>query len=197
MKLIDDIVNMNHTLKLLIISDIFIISGLGLVAPILAIFIKDNLIGGTIIAAGIAAAIFGVTHAVLQIFFAHIFYPKDRLWMLKLGTFLMVLVPVGYIFSTNIWHIYAVQFVYGISAAFAYPSWSSFFTSNLEKGKRGFQYAIYNSSVSAGTALTAWFGAQIAEKFGFELTFILTGLFALIGFLVLFRLEKKEVMKKI
>lgn len=197
MKFIDNILSMNHTLKLLVISDIFVISGLGLIAPILAIFIKDNLIGGTIAAAGVASAIFAVTHAILQIIFAHIFYPKDRLWMLKLGTFIMILVPIGYIFSTSIYHIYAVQFMYGISAAFAYPSWSSFFTSNLEKGKRGFQYAIYNSSVSAGTALTAYLGALIAEIYGFEIVFILTGALALLGLLVLFRLEKKEIMKKI
>lgn len=197
MKFIDNILSMNHTLKLLIISDIFVFSGLGLISPILAIFIKDNLIGGTIAAAGVASAIFAVTHAILQIIFAHIFYPKDRRWMLLLGTFIMILVPIGYIFSTSIYHLYFVQFIYGISAAFAYPSWSSFFTSNLEKGKRGFQYAIYNSSVSAGTALTAYLGALIAEIYGFEIVFILTGSLALLGLLVLFKLEKKEIMKKI
>jgi len=35
---------MNKTLKILIISDIFVFSGFGLIGPILAIFIKDNLI---------------------------------------------------------------------------------------------------------------------------------------------------------
>lgn len=197
MKFIENILNMNYILKLLIISDIFIISGFGLIAPILAIFINDNLIGGSIAAAGIASAIFMITHSILQIIFAHVFYPKDRRWMLLLGTFIMVLVPIGYIFSTSISHIYLVQLVYGISAAFAYPSWSSFFTANLEKGKRGFQYAIYNSSVSAGTALTAYLGALIAEAHGFEIVFIFTGALSLLGFLILLRLEEKELMKKI
>jgi DHA1 family quinolone resistance protein-like MFS transporter len=73
---------MNKTLKLLIISDVFVFSGFGLIAPILAIFIKDNLIGGTIFAAGIASAIFLVTHSLLQIFFSYKFNPKDRIWML-------------------------------------------------------------------------------------------------------------------
>lgn len=182
---------MNKTLKLLILSDIFVFSGFGLIAPILAIFIKDNLIGGTIMAAGIASAIFMITHSLLQILFAYKFNPKDRIWMLWLGTALIALVPFGYIFSTHIYHIYAIEFIYGVGAAFAYPSWSSLFTSNLEKGKRGFQWSIYSSSVGIGTAITAGVGALLAEKIGFEWVFGFTGAFAIVGLLVLLRLEKK------
>ena len=187
---------MNKTLKLLIISDIFVFSGFGLISPILAIFIKDNLIGGTILTAGIASTIFLITHSLLQILFAYEFNPKDRIWMLWLGTALIALVPFGYIFSTQIYHLYFVQLIYGTGAAFAYPSWSSLFTSNLEKGKRGFQWSIYSSSVGIGTAITAVIGAWIAEKTNFRLVFILTGLLALLGLFILFRLEKK-ILKKV
>ena len=187
---------MNKTLKLLILSDIFVFSGFGLIAPILAIFIKDNLIGGTIMAAGIASAIFMITHSLLQILFAYKFNPKDRIWMIWLGTGLIALVPFGYIFSTNIYHIYLIQFIYGVGAAFAYPSWASLFTSNLEKGKRGFQWSIYSSSVGIGTAITAGVGALLAEKIGFEWVFGFTGVLAIVGLLFLLKLEKK-ILKKI
>lgn len=191
------LVDMNKILKILIISDILLFSGFGFIGPILAIFIHDSLKGGSIAAAGIASAIFLITHALLQILFAYVFNPKDRLWMLRLGTFLMVLVPIGYIFSTSIYHIFLAQFVYGIGAAFGYPSWSSFFTSNLEKGRRGLQYAVYNSSVSIGSAITAAVGASLAEFFGFKIVFGIVAFFLFIGFLVLFKLDKKQVMKKI
>ncbi len=186
---------MNRTLKLLIISDIFIFSGFGLISPILAIFIKDNLVGGTILAAGIASMIFLITHSLLQLLFAYKFNPEDRLWMLLVGTAFIAVVPFGYIFSTHIYHIYLVEFIYGVGAAFAYPSWSSLFTSNLEKGHRGFQYSIYSSSVGIGTALTAAAGALLAEKIGFKFVFIFTGIFAIVGLLILFKLEKKILRK--
>lgn len=67
---------MNKTLKLLIFSDIFVLSGFGFIAPILAIFIKDNLVDGTIVAAGIASAIYMITHSLLQILFSYKFNPK-------------------------------------------------------------------------------------------------------------------------
>mgnify|MGYP001573279997 FL=1 len=186
---------MNKPLKLLMISDIFIFSGFGLISPILAIFIKDNLIGGTILAAGIASAIFLITHSVLQIWFSYKFNPKDRLWMLILGTALIALVPFGYIFAKSIYHIYGIQFIYGLGAAFAYPSWYSLFVVNLDKGERGFQWSIYSSSVGLGSAVTALAGAWLAEKTSFELVFLLTGLISLVGLLTLLKLDKKILRK--
>jgi predicted MFS family arabinose efflux permease len=186
---------MNKTLKLLIFSDIFVLSGFGFIAPILAIFIKDNLVDGTIVAAGIASAIYMITHSLLQILFSYKFNPKDRLWMLRFGTLLIALVPFGYILSTHIWHIYIIEFIYGVGAAFAYPSWSSFFTANLEKGKRGFQFSLYSSAVGIGTAITAGAGALIAEKTSFQIVFILAGILAMVGLGILFKLEKKILRK--
>jgi MFS transporter, DHA1 family, multidrug resistance protein len=187
---------MNKTLKLLTISDIFVFTGFGLISPILAIFIKDNLIGGTLLAAGISSAIFLIVHALLQILFADIFSAKDRRWMLILGTLLIALVPFGYIFATQTWHIFLVQFVYGIGAGFAYPAWYSLFTSNIDKKQGGYQWSIYNSSVSIGTAISAAAGAWFAGIIGFRLVFLITGTIAVIGLIILFKLDK-NIAKKV
>ena len=187
---------MNKTLKLLTLSDIFIFSGFGLVAPILAVFFKDNLIGGTLFAAGLASTIFLITHAVLQIIFAQVFSPKDRRWMLILGTVLIAIVPFIYIFSTNIWHVFIAQFIYGVGAGFGYPAWYSLFTSNVRKKESGFQWSIYNSGVSIGTGITAAVGAWIAERLGFQWVFGITGVIAIAGLLILLKLDK-NVAKKV
>jgi MFS family permease len=187
---------MHKTLKLLTISDIFVFTGFGLVAPVLAIFIKDNLIGGTLLAAGISSAIFLIVHALLQILFADIFSAKDRRWMLILGTALIALVPFGYIFATNVWHIYIIQFVYGVGAGFAYPSWYSLFSSYLDRKEGGYQWSIYNSGVSIGTAISAAAGAWLAGIIGFRWVFLITGSIAVIGLLLLFKLDK-NVGKKV
>jgi len=193
--IISDILEMNRTLKLLIISDILVFGALGFVGPILSIFINNNLTGGGIFTAGLASTVYLITLSILQIIFSYSFNPKDRLWMLWLGTGIIALVPVGYIFSTSIWHLFLAEFVYGIGAAFAYPSWSSLFTANLEKGKRGFQYSIYSSGLGIGTAITAAVGGFIAEKIGFKFVFMLTSLLAIIGLIILFRLNKNVLRK--
>jgi MFS family permease len=94
------------------------------------------------------------------------------------------------------WHIFIVQFIYGVGAGFAYPSWYSLFSSNIEKKQSGFQWSIYNSSVSIGTGITAAVGAWLAERIGFQWVFAVTGVLAVCGLLILFRLDKK-VAKKI
>jgi len=187
---------MNKTLRLLTLSDISIYAGFGLISPILAIFIKDNLIGGTLFAAGLASTIYLIVHAVLQIIFAEVFSSKDRRWMLILGTVFIAIVPFGYIFSTTMWHIFIVQFIYGVGAGFAYPSWYSLFSSNIEKKQSGFQWSIYNSSVSIGTGITAAVGAWLAELVGFRWVFAITGAVAVVGLLILFKLDK-GIAKKV
>ncbi len=187
---------MNKTLKLLTISDLFIFTGFGLVSPIIAVFIKDNLIGGTLLAAGVASAIFLIVHAFLQIVFAEIFSAKDRRWMLLLGTALIAIVPFGYILSTTIWQIFLVQLIYGIGAGFGYPSWYSLFTSNIDKKTSGLQWSMYNSATSIGTGISAAVGAWLAQLVGFQWVFAITGAISVIGMLVLFRLDK-NIAKKV
>jgi len=186
---------MNKTLKLLIISDIFILGGFGLISPIIAIFIKDNLVGGTLFAAGVASAIFLIVHATLQLIFAEVFSAKDRRWMLIFGTGLIVIVPFIYIFSTNIWHIFIAQAIYGVGAGFSYPAWYSLFTTNVERKSSGFQWSVNNSAISIGTAITAAAGAWMAERLGFQWVFGITGAISVIGLLILLKLDKNVAKK--
>jgi MFS family permease len=196
---------MNKTLKLLIISDIFIIGAFGLITPILSIFIEGGLTGGGIFAAGVASAIWFVTHSVLQIIFSYKFNPKDRLWMLWLGTIIITIVPFAYIFITHVYHLYLIEFLYGLGAALAYPAWSSLFTAHLEKGKRGFQYSLHSSGYSFAAAITAVVGGWLAENVhldlgfvqlnGFQIVFALTGIFSLVGLVFLFKIDKSALRK--
>ena len=115
---------MNKTIRLLMMSDIFLLTGFGLIAPILAIFIKENLVGGTIFAAGFASTIFIVTKIIIQLPFSrYVDNHRDKVKWLIIGTFIIALVPFIYMFATNITHIYIAQIVEGIGSGLAYPTW--------------------------------------------------------------------------
>ena len=63
---------MNRTMKLLLLSDIFVLTGFGLIQPILAIYINDGgVTGGTMLTAGMASAIFMLTKSLVQLPFGH------------------------------------------------------------------------------------------------------------------------------
>src|SRR3989338_5282757 len=108
---------MNKTIKFLMISDIFVVTGFGLIEPILAIFVKENLVGVTIFAAGFASTLFLVTKCLVQLPFSkYVDSHDDKVKWLVVGAFFIALVPFIYIFAKHIYFIYLAQIVYGLGS---------------------------------------------------------------------------------
>lgn len=187
---------MNQKIWLLIISDILILSSFGLIAPILAIFIKDNLVGGSLVTAALATTIFLIVKSSVQLPLSK-YIDKDyhKTKLLVAGTFLIVTVPFIYLFSKSIYMIFFAQTVYGLGAAMAYPTWFSLFTIYMDKKHRGFEYTIYTTCVGIGTAIAAILGAKVADLFGFNLLFVFVGIVAFLGFSLLILLDRLEMRK--
>lgn len=188
---------MNRMIKLLIVSDIFVITGFGLIEPILAIFIKESLIGGSIFAAGVASTIFLLVKSAATLpISGYVDKHGGKTRFLVIGTLLIAIVPFIYLFSIHIVHIYFASVVSGLGAALAYPTWCALFSLNLDKGKETFEWGFYDTLVGAGAALSATLGAATAELFGFQITFLFVGALSLIGCFILFYLDKTNRIKE-
>jgi len=175
------------------ISDIFVLTGLGLIQPILAIFIKENLAGGTIFAAGLASALFLLTKSIFQLPFSRYVDSHDeKVRWLIIGTFLISAAPFIYIFAKDVRMIYIAEFIHGIGSGLAYPTWMGLWSTNLDKNHESFEWALYSTVVGLGVAATAAIGAAIANFVGFKLTFVIVGLMSLVGCFILFWLERKK-----
>jgi len=185
---------MNKKLLLLIFSDILILSSFGLIGPIFAVFITENLIGGTLVTAGLATTIFFVVKSTVQLPLSKYFIDKEKhkTRSLLAGTFLIITVPFIYFFAKSVYTIFVAQAIYGLGAALAYPSWFSLFTTYMDKRHKGFEYTLWSTGVGIGAALAAFFGAQIAEALGFKYLFFVVGGIAFLGFLGLIILDRME-----
>ena len=184
---------MNHTIKILLISDVFIVTGFGLMSPILAIFFKEDLAGGTIIAAGVASTVFMVVKCLIQLPFSRFVDRQkydQRFFWLVIGSLLISIVPFLYIFAKDIYAIYIAQVVYGIGSGLAYPTWVELWTTHLDRRHESFEWSMYSSSVGLGTAAAAVIGAVIAQYFGFTATFIGVGVLSLGGCFTLLGLDR-------
>lgn len=183
---------MNKKLLLLILSDIFILSSFGLIGPIFAIFIIENLEGGSVVAAGLSTTIFLVVKSVVQMPLSRYFIDKEKhkTHSLLLGTLLIISVPFIYFFAKSVNTIFAAQAVYGLGAAMAYPAWFSLFTAYIDKKHKGFEYTLWSTGVGIGTALAAFVGANIANAIGFKALFFVVGFIALLGFGLLIVLNR-------
>ncbi|MFH1308158.1 MAG: MFS transporter [archaeon] len=184
----------NRVIWLLILSDILIVSSFGLIGPIFAIFLKEGISGGSIIAVGTAATVFWGTKSVLQLPFSiYLDTRRKKLGFLYAGTFLIIAVPFLYAFAINVYWIYAAQAVYAIGAAMAVPTWLSLFTMHVDKKHRGFEWGLWSTCIGLGTALAAYIGAELVDVIGFKGLFFIVGGFSFLGFLILLLLSKKGV----
>lgn len=186
---------MNRTIKILMFSDLFIMTSFGLIDPILAIFYKENLIGGSIFMAGIASTIFLLTKSSLQLPFSRYvdkFSYKNKLRWLIAGSILVAIVPFIYIFSKHIYTIFIAQLIHGIGTGLAYPTWLGLWSTNLDRKQESFEWTLYSTVTGFGTALTATAGAATAEFIGFNYTFLIVGIIAIIGCLLLLKLKNQK-----
>jgi len=175
----------NDVIKILTISDLFVLSGFGLIAPIFAVFLTDNIQGGNIEVAGIATTIFLLTRSIGQIPAAYIVDKikgeSDDYWSLMIGSAATCLVPLLYLTAYLPWHIYIIQLVYGFAQALTYPSWLAIFTRHIDKQKEGFEWGIYSTLTDLGGAGVAMVGGIIAQSYGFKPLFILVSIMSFIG----------------
>jgi len=169
------IFRMNKYIVLLLISDVFTVSGLGLIDPIFAVFAADHVAGGSVSTVGIAVGIFLITKSIIQLPFSWKIDACDDeydiRWLLT-GNVLLISGPIIYFFATDITHVYIAQFLSGIGAGLAYPAWLGLWSTHLDKSRESFEWSFYSTLTGVATAATAVIGAYIAEVYGFKMTFL-------------------------
>ena len=186
---------MNRTIRLLMFSDLLIMTSFGLVDPILAIFFKDNIAGGSILAAGLAGSLFLLIKSVVQLPFSKFIdtqlYPARLRWLI-LGSLLVSVVPFVYLFATSMTIVFSAQILHGIGSGLAYPAWLGLWSTHLDKGRESYEWSLYSTTIGLGTAVAAAVGAALTQMIGFNLTFALVGLISLFGSLMLFTLKQQN-----
>ncbi|MFZ5559687.1 MAG: MFS transporter [Patescibacteria group bacterium] len=180
--------SINKIVRTLISADLIFLSAFGLITPIFAVFITEQIKGGNIEVVGFAAAVYWIIKSLLQIPIGNFLDKrkgeKDDLYFLVFGYLIVGLVPFGYLSSFLPWHIYVLEGIYAIGMAMAIPSWCAIFTRHIDKGKEGFEWSLESTAFSFGTGVTGALGGILVSKFGFDVVFVIVGIFALIGALL-------------
>jgi len=97
------------------------------------------------------------------------------------GTILISIVCFSYLAARLSWHVYLLQVLNGIGFALHYSPFMSIFTRYIDKGQESFEWGIEAVATSLGQAVTAAIGGILAERYGFDIIFIIVGIFVLTG----------------
>ncbi|MEK7645876.1 MAG: MFS transporter [Patescibacteria group bacterium] len=190
----------NRVIRTLVLADFFVNAGFSVFAPVVAIFITRQIAGGTIEAIGFGAAIVQLCKIIVELPLSKILDKNhgeyDDFYSLIIGSTLIAIVPFAYLFAHSIIHIYIIQAVYGVGIAFIVPPWYAIFSRHLDKTHESFEWTLDSMSVGLAAAGAAALGGIVAQRFGFNLVFVLGGVFAIFGGLMqirIFRDLKRKV----
>lgn len=182
-------------IKLLILSDFLIWSSYNLLAPVFAIFVTDKIKGANLEVVGIAASLYAVFKVLVEIpvgiYIDRTKSEKDDLYAAVIGTLAMAAVYFAYVFVNSVWELYVLQAVLGVSAAFAYPGWLSIFSRHVDQERRAFEWSLYDVTIGVGIAFASAIGAFVADFFGFDVLFVIVGIFSLCGTFALLSVKNK------
>ena len=173
----------NKVIRVLISSDILLQSGWGLLGPIFAIFLTRQIQGGNLQMVGFVAATYWVAKSIVQPFIARRLDKnhgeKDDILFLIVGMYAANLIPLGYIFSSQPWHIFILEFIRGLAMACVVPTWSGIFTRHIDKGREAFSWSLESTGLGFAAGIAGAFGGILASLISFKLVFVLVSIFGL------------------
>lgn len=189
----------NKIIKVLIFNNVVLNLAWGLVVPIFAIFILQNVAASNIAQTakiiGLSELAFSITRILTQIpigrYLDKNHGEKDDFWFMVIGTFIQAIIPIGFLFSSQPWHIYSLQVLHGLGASMAFPSWSAMFTRHIDKNKEGMEWSLQSTFAHIAVGVSAAAAGFAVAIFNFQLVFIFVSLFTLISGILLFFIKDK------
>lgn len=186
-----EITQVNPLIKMLVLSDFFMLAGIGFLGPILPIFIATNISGGDVRTAGFATAIY-MGMWVLQIpigqFLDRHHGNKDDVIFLIVGAFITAFSFYLFIFARAPWHVYLIQALAGLGRAIDLPAWFALFTRGIDKRKEGFEWGLENVTAALAIGVVGALSGLVTQAYGFTTLFAVAGSVSLIGAVILLSL---------
>ena len=169
----------NRVIRYLIAYDFVLNFAFGLLAPIFAVFILQNIEGAheNVRIIGTATSIYWLARILsttpLSRFMDKTDGERDEFYFTIIGTVLTSTVPILLIFADVPWHLYLIQFVHGLSNSMAVPGWRILFTDHIDRDKIGYEWSVEDIAIGIAVGTSGYLGSVLADKFGFPTVLVL------------------------
>lgn len=191
----------NKVIIYLTTSDISNWALMVVISGFIGLYLATKLDEDVIKVVGVGTGILSLAKGIVQIPTGYVIdkikSTRDDILMLLIGDILMGFPFLLYPLITDEYQFYILQFVVGIGAGINLVCWRKLFAKNLDKGKEGMEYGMYETimSFSVGLfSLIVGFIANISEAY-FDIVITVIGLIMLssgLWAILLLKLEKNE-----
>lgn len=183
----------------LTLNDLFTWSAGQLVAIIFVLFALEHIDGATTTQIGLATMVYMGVAGAFNMPFGKLLDKKkgylDESVALTISTFIRGTALIALAFSTQLWQMYALQVVLGISTSLNYIAWRALFTHYMDNKHPGEEWGAYQTLMSIGYAIAAGVGGFLGDHIEFKYILALAGVVTIVGSLVPL-LVMDEVKKK-
>lgn len=189
----------NPIVKAYIISESLIWSAWNFVTPIAAIFVINNVTGGSIQSAAFGYSFYLVSRVIIELIVGRSLIgatDKKKFTYTVLGLFIITLSYLGFAFTSTLLILYLFYFLFGLGIGIAAPAKNSLFSVHLDKDKEASEWGVTDAAVLLSDAIAIIIGGFIATNFGFKPLFILASTINLLGIIpYLIRFDKNIHLK--
>lgn len=196
------IFTLNRVIWLLTFSDIFSWGMYLAVIGLIGLYLSNILGKDTVEMVGIGIGIYYLVRCITQIpvglVVDRIKKDRDDIIALMLGNICLGFPFLMYPLIESEYAFYALQAISGLGASLNLVNWRKLFAGNLDNGKEGTSYAVYDTVLSASISLFSFIIGIVANinQFYFDLVMVLVGIFiissAIWPTLILFVKDRKS-----
>ena len=183
-------IRFNAVVKRFIWADLVWLAGWGLLSPIFAVFVLQQIPGATVVTIGTAAAIYWILKSIIQIPVAMAIdrtaSERDDYLMLVVSLMLAGLTSFSYILVHAVWQLYLVEVLHAVSFALYIPAWNGIFTRHLDPEHRALEFALDSGAVGVATGIAGLLGSIMMQAFGFQVIFIITAVLSFAAAIIIF-----------
>lgn len=191
--------NVNKVMRAYIYWDLVVNSAWGLLGPVFAIFLLEKIAIGNLVEgakiAGFATLYYWLAKAIFQMPIGNYLDKNhgeiDDFWFYVIGTIITGFVPFGFLFASHPWHIYLLQVLHAIGMSMVIPSSYAIFIRHVDKGREAYESSLDSTLLGVGVGITGALGGIMAGYLGFQLIFILTGIFTFVSVIFIFSVRKE------
>ena len=150
-------------------GDMTYILAFGLMAPVFALFLRQQIMDASLLGVGLAEASYLLALGLVRPFVELSCRNDTRGWrtrqFLWFGSVLAVLAPFFYIMARDMVDVYVIQFLFGVGIAFSEPAWTRVDAATCPVAMQSiwFRFDAFGSLLAAGLAVV---GGMVAEAQG-------------------------------
>lgn len=190
----------NRVIKYFILVDLVFFGGWGLIGPIFAIFILEQVATANLITIGAVSGIYWIVKSLAQIPVAMYLDKhegeRDDFYALLIGLMLAGFSAMAYLLINSVFSLFVVEVLHAVAFGFYVPSWSAIFSRHLDKKHYAFDWSLDSTAVGLVFGLTAFLGGTMAKFLGFKAVFILVSLLSFASALILFLVPNLIIPKQ-